>query len=126
MYFQQNELQAFNAEHGILTQAWSPIGGVTSYTPGATSVLENETLRAIAADQGKSVAQVMLAWALAEGRAVVPKSTKPERIVENFDIDFELTADQIAAIDALDTGVRGGPEADFINLTDHAFPIPEA
>lgn len=125
-YFQQRELQAFNAEHGILTQAWSPIGGVTSYSPGATSVLENPTLQGIAAEHGKSVAQVMLSWHLAQGRAVVPKSTKPERITENFDVDVPLTPTELAAIDALETGVRGGPEADFINLTDHAFPIPEA
>ncbi|GAB2454743.1 diketogulonate reductase-like aldo/keto reductase [Conyzicola lurida] len=125
-YFQQKDVQAANAAHGILTQAWSPIGGVTTYTPGATSVLENETLKAIAAEHGKSVAQVMLAWHLAEGRAVVPKSTKAERIAENFALDFELTPDQLAAVDALETGVRGGPPPGFINLTDHAFPIPEA
>ena len=53
----------------------------------------------------------MLRWHLQQGRSVIPKSTKPHRIAENFDVfDFDLTADELAAIDALDTGVRGGPE----------------
>ena len=65
----------------------------------------------IAAAHGKTPAQVMLRWHLQEGRSAIPKSVKPERIAENFDVfDFELTADELAAIDALDTGVRGGPE----------------
>ena len=126
-YFQQRELQALNAKHGILTQAWSPIGGITSYGGAAKSTFDDPTLQEIAEQHGKSPAQVMLRWHLQEGRAAVPKSTKAARIAENFDVfDFELTTDQLAAIDALDTGVRGGPEADFINLTEHAFPIPEA
>ncbi|KRD45481.1 oxidoreductase [Cellulomonas sp. Root930] len=126
-YFQQSELQALDAKHGILTQAWSPIGGVTSYGGGAKSTLDDPTLQGIAAEHGKSAPQVMLRWHLQQGRPAVPKSTKATRIAENFDVfDFELTAEQVAAIDALETGVRGGPEADFINLTDHAFPIPEA
>lgn len=126
-YFQQKQLQAANAEHSILTQAWSPIGGVTSYTPGQQSVLENDTLKAIADATGKSIAQVMLRWHLQEGRSVIPKSVKASRIAENFDVfDFELTPEQVHAIDALDTGVRGGPDPELINLTDHAFPIAEA
>ncbi|PUB26877.1 aldo/keto reductase family protein [Promicromonospora sp. AC04] len=126
-YFQQKDVQALNAKHGILTQAWSPIGGVTTYTPGQKSVLENETLQEIAREHGKSPAQVMLRWHVQEGRSAIPKSIKATRIAENFDVfDFELTADQLAAIDALDTGVRGGPQPGFITLEDHAFPIPEA
>ena len=126
-YFQQKDLQALHAEHGILTQAWSPIGGITSYGGGAKSTFDDQTLQEIAGQHGKSPAQVMLAWHLQEGRGAVPKSTQPGRIAENIDVfDFELTADQLAAIDALDTGVRGGPPADFITLEAHAFPIPEA
>lgn len=126
-YFQQKELQALNAAHGILTQAWSPIGGVTSYTPGRSSVLQDETLAEIARQTGRSAAQVMLRWHLQEGRSAIPKSTRATRIAENFDVvDFELTGDQLATIDALDTSVRGGPEPEFINLSDHAFPVPEA
>jgi len=126
-YFQQKDLQALNAKHGILTQAWSPIGGITFYGDGPKSTFDDATLQQIARQHGKSVAQVMLRWHLQQGRSAIPKSTKAARIAENFDVfDFELTADQLAAIDALDTGIRGGPEADFITLEAHAFPVREA
>jgi len=70
---------------------------------------------------------VMLRWHLQNGRAAIPKSTKPARIAENFEIfDFELTREEMAAIDALDTGVRGGPEPDTITLENYGRPIPEA
>jgi len=69
----------------------------------------------------------MLRWHLQEGRAAIPKSTRPARIAENFDVfDFELSSEQIAAIDALGTGVRGGPEPDSITLDNYGMPIPEA
>ena len=69
----------------------------------------------------------MLRWHLQEGRSVIPKSTKPQRIAENFDVfDFELTTDEIAAIDRLDTGRRGGPEPDAITLDSFGREIPEA
>jgi diketogulonate reductase-like aldo/keto reductase len=108
-YFQQPEVQAFNAEHGIVIQAWSPIGGITFYRDsGHTSTLEDPTIVKIAESHSKSPAQVMLRWLLQEGRSVIPKSTKPHRIAENFDVfDFELTTDEVAAIDGLDTGKRG-------------------
>jgi len=126
-YFQQKELQAVHAEHGILTQAWSPIGGITAYGGGARSVFDDATLLEIAAAHGKTAAQVMLRWHLQEGRSAIPKSTKPARIAENFDVfDFELSADQVAAIDALDTGTRGGPDPDSITLETYGRPIPEA
>jgi diketogulonate reductase-like aldo/keto reductase len=127
-YFQQPEVQAFNAEHGIVTQAWSPIGGITFYREGKhTSTLEDPTVVKIAESHSKSPAQVMLRWHLQEGRSVIPKSTKPRRIAENFDVfDFELTADEVAAIDGLDTGKRGGPEPDAITLESFGRQIPEA
>ena len=126
-YFQQKELQAVHAEHGILTQAWSPIGGITAYGGGARSVFDDATLLEIAAAHGKTAAQVMLRWHLQQGRSAIPKSTKPTRIAENFDVfDFELSADQVAAIDALDTGTRGGPDPDSITLETYGRPIPEA
>ena len=110
-YFVQPEVQAFGAEHGILTQAWSPIGGITFYRDGEhTSTLKDPVIVEIAQAHGKSPAQVMLRWGLQHGRSVIPKSTKPERIAENIDVfDFELTADEMTAIDGLDTGRRGGP-----------------
>ena len=126
-YFQQRALQRLHAEHGILTQAWSPIGGITFYRGGEKSTLEDPVLLEIAQQHGKSAAQVMLRWHLQEGRSVIPKSTKPARIAENFDVfDFKLSGEQIAAIDALDTGVRSGPEPDSITLESYGRPIPEA
>jgi 2,5-diketo-D-gluconate reductase A len=69
----------------------------------------------------------MLRWHVQEGRSAIPKSTKPHRIAENFDVfDFELTTDEPADIDALDTGVRGGPEPDAITLESFGREIPEA
>jgi len=126
-YFQQTALQRLHAKHNILTQAWSPIGGITSYRGGEKRTFDDPTLLEIARQHGKSVAQVMLRWHLQEGRCAIPKSTKPARIVENFDVfDFELSRDQIAAIDGLDTGVRGGPDPDNITLETFGKEIPEA
>src|SRR6476469_4593660 len=126
-YFQQRALQRLHAEHGILTQAWSPIGGITAYYRGGKSAFEDPTLLEIGRQHGKSPAQVMLRWHLQQGRSAIPKSTKPARIAENFDVfDFELGADELAAIDALDTGVRGGPEPDKITLETFKREIPEA
>lgn len=126
-YFQQTALQHLHAEHGILTQAWSPIGGITSYRGGEKRTFDDPTLGEIARQHGKSVAQVMLRWHLQEGRSAIPKSTRPARIAENFDVfDFELSSDQIAAIDALDTGARGGPDPNSITLETFGREIPEA
>lgn len=126
-YFQQKELQELNTRHGILTQAWSPIGGITSYRGGEKSTFEDPTLMDIADRHDKTVAQVMLRWHLQAGRSAIPKSTRAARIAENFDVfDFELSADQLAAIDALDTGKRGGPDPESITLENYGMPIPEA
>jgi len=126
-YFQQRALQRMHAEHGIATQAWSPIGGITSYRGMEKRSFDDPTLGQIAREHGKSPAQVMLRWHLQEGRSAIPKSVRPARIVENFDVfDFELTREQVAAIDALDTGVRGGPDPDTITLEAYGRPIPEA
>jgi diketogulonate reductase-like aldo/keto reductase len=126
-FFQQRALQRLHAEHGIATQAWSPIGGITSYRGMEKRSFDDPTLLEIAGQHGKTAAQVMLRWHLQEGRSAIPKSVKPERIAENFDVfDFELTREQIDAINALDTGVRGGPEPDSITLETYGRPIPEA
>ena len=127
-YFAQREVQDFGAEHGILTQAWSPIGGITFYRDGSHgSTLAAPVIGDIATTHGKTPAQVMLRWGLQHGRSVIPKSTKPNRIAENINVfDFELSADEITAIDGLDTGRRGGPEPDAITLETFGLEIPEA
>ena len=126
-YFAQRDVQTLDAEHGILTQAWSPIGGITFYRDGQhSSTLQDPVIGDIAKAHDKTPAQVMLRWHLQQGRSVIPKSTKPERIAENIDVfDFELSAEELAAIDALDTGQRGGPEPELITLESFGRPIPE-
>ena len=128
-YFTQPAVQAADSAHGILTQAWSPIGGITSYrsTEGATSTFNDPAIAAIATAHGKTPAQVMIRWHLQEGRSAIPKSVRVERIAENFDVfDFELSTNEIATLDKLDTGVRGGPEPEDITLENFGREIPEA
>lgn len=127
-YFRQPALTAANAELGILSQAWSPLGGITFYREGyGRSTLDDPTIGGIASSSGKSPAQVMLRWHLQRGRQAIPKSTTPSRIAENFDVfDFELTNDQLAAIDELHTGVRGGPEPDQVTRAAFGRAIPDA
>jgi len=127
-YFTQVETRELNARHEILTQAWSPIGGITSYREGMPKrTFDDPALLEIADAHGKTAAQVMLRWHVQQGRSAIPKSVRPERIAENFDIfDFDLSDTDLTAIDALDTGVRGGPEPADITLENYGRPIPEA
>jgi 2,5-diketo-D-gluconate reductase A len=129
-YYNQPDLRAAHERLGILTQAWSPLGGVYVYraadpdTP--ESALADPVIADIAAQHGKTAAQVILRWHLDGGRSAVPKSVRPERIAENFAVfDFALTVDEMAAIDALDTGVRGGPNQDEIDFLSWNRIIPE-
>ncbi|MFP3580673.1 aldo/keto reductase [Arthrobacter sp. SIMBA_036] len=129
-YFTQPDVQAADAEHGILTQAWSPIGGITFY-PGwgeqRKNVMEDPTTAGIAQAHGKSPAQVMIRWHLQQGRSAIPKSTNPARIAQNFDVfDFKLSSEEVAAIDSLDTGNRNGPDPDVAREERFALVIPEA
>ncbi|MBB5869875.1 diketogulonate reductase-like aldo/keto reductase [Allocatelliglobosispora scoriae] len=102
--FAQRELRVFHAEHGIHTEAWSPLGQ-------GKGLLNDPVLAEIAAAVGRTPAQVTVRWHLQIGNIVIPKSVTPSRIAENFDVfDFELSADQIAAIDGLDSGGRIGPD----------------
>lgn len=98
---------AANERHGIVTEAWSPLA------QGA--VLGEASVIAIAARHDATPAQVVLRWHLQQGRVVIPKSVTPSRIAENLDVfGFELTADELAAIDALERDGRTGPHpADF-------------
>ena len=129
-YYSQPGLRAEHERLGIVTQAWSPLGGVYVYRPAdpdaPKSALLDPVIADIAAKYGKSEAQVILRWHLDSGRSAVPKSVRPERIAENFAVfDFTLTSADIAAIDALDTGVRGGPNQDEIDFLSWDRTIPE-
>ena len=129
-YFQQRPVLDFDNDHGILNQAWSPIGGITFYRGQGEergSVLEDPAVTAIAEAQGKSPAQVLLRWGIQQGRSVIPKSTKRHRIAENIDVfDFALSTDELKILDALETGRRGGPEPADVTLAAYGRAIPEA
>ena len=106
-YFTNDEVRAYGGEHGIVTEAWSPIA------QGA--VLDDETIVKIAERLGRTPAQVTLRWHLQRGDVVFPKSTSPERMAENFALfDFELDDADVRAITALDKGESGrtGPNPD--------------
>jgi diketogulonate reductase-like aldo/keto reductase len=113
--FQQPDQVALHHELGIVTQAWSPIGGVYGWAgeSGAVPPLRNQTILAIAEAHEKTPAQVILRWHLQQRRSAIPKSVKPERIAENLDVfDFELTAEDMAAVASIDTGQRGAIDPD--------------
>ncbi|MFD7744491.1 aldo/keto reductase [Streptomyces sp. NPDC059698] len=101
---QQAESRAFHADHGIATEAWSPLGQ-------GKGLLEVPTVVAIARKHGRTPAQAVLRWHLQTGNIVIPKSVTPSRIKENLDVfGFELDADDLAAFSALDEGKRLGPD----------------
>lgn len=105
--FQQTEARAFHARHGIVTEAWSPLGQGKG--------LAVPTVVAVAQKHGRTPAQVVLRWHLQTGHIAIPKSVTPSRIVENLGVfGFELDADDLAAFAALDEGKRiGGDPAEF-------------
>ncbi|MFB7532981.1 aldo/keto reductase [Streptomyces sp. NPDC056178] len=105
---QQAELRTFHAERKIATEAWSPLA------QGA--VLDHPVIGELAAKYGKTPAQVVIRWHLQLGNIVIPKSVTPARIRENFDVfGFELTADEMQAVAALDRDLRTGPHPDELN-----------
>lgn len=133
-YTQQAELQAFNRAHGILTQAWSPIGGLRTYSASSPvealrkgsggTPLADDTIVEIGRTHGRTPAQVMLRWHIQQGRQVIPKSVRPERIKENFEVfDFELTTEELTRIDALEQGMTLVP--DELDFDAFAIEIPE-
>ncbi len=100
---QQGELRDWQAEHGIATEAWSPLA--------QGELLDEETIVDVAGHHGKTPAQAILRWHLQLGNIVFPKSATPERIRENYEVfDFELEDDEMEAIAALDDGHRVGPD----------------
>ena len=107
-YLTQDGVRAFNAEHGIATEAWSPIA--------QGKVLDDPTITRIAQRLGRTPAQVTLRWQLQRGDIVFPKSVTRSRVEENFDLfGFELTDQDVAAITALDRHDRTGPDPDKFN-----------
>jgi 2,5-diketo-D-gluconate reductase A len=105
---QQATLRAFHTEHGIATEAWSPLA--------QGEVLDAPEITKTAEKHGKSPAQVVLRWHLQLGNIVIPKSVTPKRIKENIEVfDFELDGDDLAAIATLERGHRTGPDPDTFN-----------
>lgn len=101
----QTDIHDFCKEHGIQLEAWSPLM--------QGQLLDNPTLKALAERHGKSIAQVILRWDLQRGIVTIPKSTKEHRILENGSIfDFELTNEDMAAINSMNQNLRVGPDPD--------------
>ncbi|MCW2622744.1 MAG: putative oxidoreductase/MSMEI [Frankiales bacterium] len=106
-HFTQDEARAFHAEHEIVTEAWSPIGGQGG------SVLDSPVITRIARQYDRSPAQVVLRWHLQLGNVVIPKSSNRARMAENFDVfGFELTTGDLAEITALGHEGRVGMDPD--------------
>jgi len=107
--FQQAELRAWHAEHDVATEAWAPLA--------QGDLLEDDTIATVAAHHERTPAQVILRWHLQVGNIVIPKSRTPERIRQNFEVfDFELSEDDMAAIERLDTDERIGPDPSSFNV----------
>jgi len=103
--FTQTELRKYHAEHGIGTEAWAPIA------QGA--VLGDPTLAKLAEKYGRSPAQVVLRWHVQIGNIVFPKSVNPDRMRENINVfDFELSGEDLAAVEGLNRDQRNGPDPD--------------
>jgi 2,5-diketo-D-gluconate reductase A len=109
-YFTNEEVRAYGAEHGIATEAWSPIA--------QGKVLGDPVVGRIAESTGRTPAQVVLRWHIQRGDIVFPKSVTPKRVKENFELfDFELTDADMSALTALDKGEDGrtGPNPDVFD-----------
>jgi diketogulonate reductase-like aldo/keto reductase len=127
--FIQKELREVDARLNIVTQSWAPIGGSVRRAAargGAQDPLEHPVVLGLAARYGKTPAQVVLRWHIDHGLSAIPKSVHPERIAENFDVfDFALTADEVAAIDRLDTGVRSGADPERFDASSYPVTIED-
>ena len=123
--FQQRALRKVHDEMGILTQAWSPIGGsVRRFADKGLGFdpLHHPTIARLASKHGKKPVHIVLRWDLQNGVSAIPKSFNAGRIAENIDIfDFELSEGDMVMINALDTGERVGPDPEVVSAT--TFPI---
>jgi diketogulonate reductase-like aldo/keto reductase len=121
LFFNQYELRKANEKYGIITQAWSPIGGVKRYgvkaaKEGVQDSLSHPTVTLLAKKYEKTPAQIVLRWQIELGTSPIPKSVRSERIAENIAIfDFTLTSEEVQAINALDIGKRGGPDPEQVS-----------
>ncbi|WP_273835424.1 aldo/keto reductase [Guptibacillus sedimenti] len=101
----QKELREYCKQHSIQLEAWSPLA--------QGKLLDHKVVKEIAEQHGKSTAQVIIRWDLEHEVVTIPKSSNPERIKQNFDVfDFELTQDNIRALDELNQNERMGPDPD--------------
>lgn len=108
----QTELRKYGQENNIAIESWSPIGGSRG------NILEDNTIALIAAKHEKSIAQIIIRWHIQHGLIVIPKSVKPQRIQENFDVfDFELSSEEMTTIDDLGDGERVGPDPATMNVS---------
>lgn len=99
----QAAMRALDAEHGVLTEAYSPLG--------VGNLLDHPAITAVASAHGKSPAQVLVRWSVQLGNIVIPRSSNPERIAANIDVfDFELSDDEMTVLDGLDDGTRYRPD----------------
>ncbi|GAB3655687.1 aldo/keto reductase [Zhihengliuella somnathii] len=106
-YFAQAELHEYQAAKGIVHESWSPLGS------NKNGVMEDPVIVGIAEKHGATAAQVVIAWHLAKGNVVIPKSVTPERIVQNWEsLGVTLDDADVAAIDGLDRGAEGRVGAD--------------
>lgn len=120
-YFIQRELRAANAALGIVTQAWSPIGGIFINHPkngnGIIHLLRDPKIAALAERYGKTTAQIVLRWHIQNGVATIPKSVQADRIQSNLEVfDFELTPADMVSMDAIDRGLRGGTDPEIFDM----------
>jgi len=98
-FHQQVEAQKFLKENNVQMESWGP------FAEGKNNIFQNDVLRSVGGKYGKTVAQVILRWLTQRGVVAIPKSVRKERIAENFNVfDFELGAEDMAAIATLDTG----------------------
>ncbi|MDR3229665.1 MAG: aldo/keto reductase [Puniceicoccales bacterium] len=109
-YFAQRAVREFHAQRGIAIESWSPLAQ-------GRGLFEDATVAAIAQKHGRTPAQIAIRWHIQQGLIVIPKSVTPSRIRENFAVtDFSLDADDVAALDKLDSGRRLGPDPKLLDL----------
>lgn len=130
-FFIQKELSEAMKHRGIVVQSWSPIGGVyprnkKTGKDGAQTPMEHPVIVNLAKKHKKTPAQIVLRWHIEHGYSTIPKSVHAKRIVENFNIfDFALAPEEVAAIDALDTGTRAGGDPDKVGPNTFGLKVED-